>query len=68
MISACIKWAKFHVDEFNALLSRQLSSVDKDGETYNACMERARLHASMLNEVGIDFKDLVGEPIVNADR
>jgi hypothetical protein len=68
MISACIKWAKAHVDEFNALLERQLSSVDKNGETYNACMERARSHASMLNEVGIDFKDLVGAPVVSSDR
>jgi exocyst complex component 8 len=60
MISACVKWAKFHVDDFNALLERQLSSVDEKSETYKACMERAQLHASMLSEVGFDFKDFVG--------
>jgi len=49
------------VDDFNALLERQLSGVDEQNEAYRACMERARLHASMLSEVGLDFKDFVGK-------
>jgi hypothetical protein len=61
MLSACVKWAKEHVDGFNALLERQLSSVDESSDTYKECMERAHLHASMLNEVGLDFKNLVGK-------
>jgi hypothetical protein len=60
MLSACVKWAKGHVDDFNALLQRQLSSVDSGSETYKACMARAHEHAAMLSEVGLDFKDLVG--------
>jgi hypothetical protein len=66
MISACVKWAKGHVDDFNALLERQLSSVDEDSETYKACMQRAQLHAAMLSEVGFDFKDFVGKRMSNA--
>lgn len=61
MISACVKWAKGHVDDFNALLERQLSSVEENSQTYKDCMNRARKHASMLNEVGFDFKDFIGE-------
>jgi hypothetical protein len=60
MMSACVKWAKGHVDEFNQLLQRQLSSVDSESATYKECMERAMLHANMLEEVGLDFKDLIG--------
>lgn len=60
MLSACVKWAKGHVDDFNALLQRQLSSVDSDSGTYKDCMEQAHEHAAMLSEVGLDFKDLVG--------
>jgi hypothetical protein len=60
MMSACVKWAKEHVDDFNALLERQLSSVDESSETWKECMERAHMHASMLGEVGLDFKDLIG--------
>jgi hypothetical protein len=60
MMSACVKWTKGHVDDFNALLARQLSGVDERGEAHRACVERARLHAAMLGEVGLDFKDFVG--------
>jgi hypothetical protein len=68
MISACVKWAKIHVDDFNALLERQLSSVDSNSETYKACMERAQLHASMLSEIGFDFKDFVGRRSIDMKR
>jgi exocyst complex component 8 len=60
MLSACVKWAKEHVDGFNLLLERQLSSVDEGSETYKACMKRAMIHAKMLSEVGFDFGGLVG--------
>jgi hypothetical protein len=61
MLSAAVKWAKEHVDDFNALLGRQLSSVDESSETYKACMQRAHEHAAMLGEVGLDFRNLVGK-------
>jgi hypothetical protein len=60
MMSACIKWAKEHVDAFNELLERQLSSVPKESETWRICMERAKLHAGMLSEAGLDFRGLIG--------
>lgn len=60
MMSACVKWAKEHVDEFNVLLTRQLSSLDSTSQIYKDCVDRAKAHATMLEEVGLDFKDLVG--------
>jgi exocyst complex component 8 len=66
MLSACVKWAKMHVDGFNQLLDRQLSSVDPNSDTFKACIDRAKDHASMLAEVGLDFKDLVGRGIKGA--
>jgi len=63
MMSACVKWAKEHVDDFNILLARQLSSVDTGSQTWEECMECTRQHASMLAEVGLDFKDLIGKGV-----
>ena len=60
MMSACVKWAKEHLDGFNVLLSRQLSSVDGGSPIWQACIDRAKEHATMMNEVGLDFKELVG--------
>jgi exocyst complex component 8 len=60
-MSACVKWAKEEVDAFNTILARQLSSTERGGKAWNECMERARIHAQMLEEVHLDFKDLVGK-------
>lgn len=60
MMSACVKWAKQHVDDFNGILLRQLSSVEEGSDTWKECMERAKLHANMLSEAGLDFKDFIG--------
>ena len=60
MMSACVTWAKQHLDHFNVMLLRQLSSVHKDSPTWKECMDRAKEHAAMLNEVGLDFAELVG--------
>ncbi|KAI1505373.1 serine/threonine-protein phosphatase pp2a catalytic subunit [Biscogniauxia marginata] len=60
MMSACVKWAKEEVDAFNVILARQLSSTERDGPVWKECMERAKTHARMLEEVQLDFKDLVG--------
>lgn len=59
MMSACVKWAKEHLDGFNVILSRQLSSVQRGSQTWNECMEQAKEHAMMVDEVGLDFKELV---------
>lgn len=60
MMSACVKWAKEHLDGFNILLSRQLSSVEGGSPIWQDCVDRAKEHATMMNEVGLDFKELVG--------
>ncbi|KAI1386495.1 Cullin repeat-like-containing domain protein [Hypoxylon trugodes] len=63
MMSACVKWAKEEVDAFNVILARQLSSTERDGTVWNQCMERAKTHAKMLEEVQLDFRDLVGRDV-----
>lgn len=60
MTSACVAWAKRHVDDFNVVLGRQLSSVDRESVTYQECVGRAKQHAGMLSEVGLDFANLIG--------
>jgi len=63
MMSACVKWAKEEVEAFNAILARQLSSTEKGGEAWKKCMAQARDHARMLSEVGLDFRNLVGQDV-----
>jgi hypothetical protein len=63
LMSACVKWAKEHVDQFNLLLKRQLSSVDEGGKLWTECMQLAHEHASMLKDVGLDFSELVGSGV-----
>jgi len=59
MMSACVKWAKEQLERFNVILARQLSSVQRDSPTWNECLRRAKEHAAMMDEVGMDFKELV---------
>lgn len=59
MTSSCIRWAKHHLDGFNALLSRQLSSVQRGTSVWQKCLDIVREHADLLTEVGVDFTDLV---------
>ncbi|KAF1993009.1 exocyst complex component EXO84 [Amniculicola lignicola CBS 123094] len=63
MMSACVKWAKEHVDAFNIILARQLSSVEKSSPLWKQCMDQAHEHAAMLTDVGLDFKELVGRVV-----
>lgn len=59
MTSSCIRWAKLHLDGFNALLSRQLSSVQRGTSVWQKCLDIVHEHAALLTEVGVDFTDLV---------
>ncbi|KAJ5560765.1 hypothetical protein N7535_008962 [Penicillium sp. DV-2018c] len=59
MSSSCIRWAKEHLDGFNALLNRQLSSVQRGTSVWEKCLEIVHEHAALLVEVGVDFTDLV---------
>lgn len=42
---------------YSDLLTRQLSAVDRTDEVYEQCIAYTQLHATMLSEVGLDFKD-----------
>ncbi len=68
MMSACVKWAKEQVESFNQILARQLSGIDPNGETWKACMVKVHLHASILLQVGMDFKGLIGNGLEPEDR
>lgn len=68
MMSACVKWAKEHLDAFNRILASQLSNVQRESPTWRECMERAREHAKFVDEVGLDFKDLVGVEFEEGDE
>ncbi|KXX83321.1 Exocyst complex component exo84 [Madurella mycetomatis] len=66
MMSACVKWAKEEVDAFNAILARQLSGEEEGSQVWAQCMDRAREHALLLSEVGLDFRNLVGQNVRTA--
>lgn len=59
-MSACVKWAKEHLDNFNKILVSQLSNVQRDSMTWRDSIKQAQEHAQMIDEVGLDFKGLVG--------
>ncbi|KAI9862238.1 MAG: exocyst complex component exo84 [Vezdaea acicularis] len=66
MMSACVKWAKEHIDSFNEILARQLTSVEKVSEVHRRCIGVAKEHAALMSEVGLDFKDSVGQDVEKA--
>ncbi|KAL4973295.1 exocyst complex component exo84 [Aspergillus desertorum] len=61
MTSACIKWAKHHIDGFNVLLTRQLSSIQRGTTVWQKCIDTVHEQAGLLAEVGVDFRDLVAK-------
>ncbi|KAJ5712446.1 hypothetical protein N7493_008914 [Penicillium malachiteum] len=61
MSSSSIRWAKHHLDGFNALLSRQLSSVQRGTSVWDKCLDIVHEHAAKLDSVGVDFTDLVAQ-------
>lgn len=60
MMSSCVNWAKQHLDDFNKILANQLSNVQRESPTWRECIARAREHSNIIDEVGLDFKNLVG--------
>lgn len=60
MMSSCVQWAKERLDEFNALLGRQLGSVRDGSAEWDDCLRKATGNAVMVGEVGLDFAKLVG--------
>ena len=68
MMSSCVQWAKERLDEFNALLGRQLGSVRAGSDEWNNCMGKAVGNAAMVGEVGLDFVNLVGLGFIEEKR
>ncbi|KAF3915225.1 hypothetical protein ABW20_dc0108869 [Dactylellina cionopaga] len=57
--SPLVKWAKEHVEGYSDLLTRQLSSVARDEEVFEQCIQFTLLHSTLLTDVGLDFKELM---------
>lgn len=73
MMSACVKWAKEHLEQLNVTLVRQLSSVERGGAVWNECLELIWEHEASLRDVGLDFHEVIGKglgekPVVQAER
>lgn len=60
LMSACVRWAKEQIEDFNAIFLRQLSSTEPGSAIWDMCLNQTREHANMLNEVGLDFNELIG--------
>jgi hypothetical protein len=63
--SAVVRWAKSRVDEFCERVRRQLSSVERGGEVWEACLKIVREEAEVLIEVGVDFSGVVVRGLEN---
>lgn len=63
MMSACIKWAKEHLEQLNVTLVRQLSSVERGGTIWNECLELIWEHEASLKNVGLDFHEVIGKSL-----
>lgn len=68
MSSACIKWATEHLGDLNTLLTRQLSSIERDTPTWEECIGIVDEHAAMLAEVGVDFYDIITKGLIDGQR
>jgi exocyst complex component 8 len=65
MMSACIKWAKEHLEQLNVTLVRQLSSVERGGAVWDECLELIWEHEASLKSVGLDFHEVIGKGLGN---
>ncbi|KAK3721089.1 exocyst complex component exo84 [Vermiconidia calcicola] len=61
--SSVVKWGKERVDEFNGVLERQLSSVERGGGLWRECVDVVKGEVGVLSEVGVDFRGLVGRKL-----
>lgn len=60
MMSACVVWAKDHLDGFNVALERALSGAERRGKVWQEGLARAREMSKGMDEVGLDFGGMVG--------
>ena len=60
-MSAVIKWSNTHLEAFNSVLQRQMSSVETHGRVWRECMDVVWEHErAMLGENGLDFREVIG--------
>ncbi|RMZ77737.1 hypothetical protein DV738_g4241, partial [Chaetothyriales sp. CBS 135597] len=60
-MSAVVKWANDHLEHFNELLQRQLSTVDRNAKAWRECMDLVWEHErTVLGTQGLDFGEVVG--------
>ncbi|KAF3177893.1 exocyst complex component exo84 [Orbilia oligospora] len=57
--SPLVKWAKEHVEGYSDLVTRQLSSVTREDDVFEQCVQYTLLHSTLLTDVGLDFRDLM---------
>ena len=56
------------MDQFNAILVRQLSSVQRGTKVWQKCIDTLDEQAALLTEVGVDFSDLIKRGLVEMDN
>lgn len=62
-MSAVVVWAKGWMDRYNQDLGRGLGCVERGGETWRRCVERAREMSRRLEEQGLGFGELLGRGV-----
>ncbi|KAK6431399.1 exocyst complex component exo84 [Oleoguttula sp. CCFEE 5521] len=65
--SAVVAWGKERVEEFDAVLGRQVGAVEEGGEVWKECLDRVRGRAEVLGEVGVDFRGLIGRGLEDGE-
>ena len=61
--SFVVTWGMERVEEFNAVLARQLEAVETGSEVWEECVSVVKQQAEGLGEVGVDFGGLVGKGV-----
>ena len=60
-MSAVIKWSNTHLEAYNSVLQRQMSSVERNGRVWRECMDVVWEHErATLGENGLDFREVIG--------
>jgi exocyst complex component 8 len=60
-MSAVIQWSNGHLEAFNSVLQRQMSSVEKGSKVWRECMDVVWGHErGMLRDEGLDLREVIG--------
>lgn len=64
--SACIKWARDQIIDFNTHLAVQMADVNPGTPLWNECIAIVQDFTDTLAEEGVDFRDLAAEGLRGA--